>query len=83
MRPGKLIARLDRLIGRLNRIDMQYLSTNGNVHYKKALPPELWPRAEYFLRLMTLAHQYAKETGARPEVNLRKLSGVFTQRSAK
>lgn len=82
MKIGQLIAKIDRLNKRMDRADIQP-GIPSCVSYKVALPPEKWPQAEQFLRMMVLARDYNLETGERPEIDLRKLVLVFANRMRK
>ena len=45
--------------------------------YQKALPEELWPKAERFLKVMNCARSYVAKTGQRPDLDLGKLRNAF------
>lgn len=52
-------------------------SFQGGTHYKKALQPDQWDKAEKFLRILMAARQYAVETKQRPDIDLIKFRRVF------
>lgn len=49
------------------------------IHYKAALAPEQWSRAECFVKIMAQARQVSLATGMKPRINIKELQSIFAQ----
>lgn len=47
-------------------------------HYKKALSPDMWCKAEKFIKMMKNARTYAAALNVQPEIDLKKLRDSFS-----
>lgn len=72
---------LERLAakGELESSDICLEGITKGKHYRLALPPEQWPMAERFLKLIIMAKQHAVITNQKPNIDLNALREMFSK----